>query len=139
MFSAQAPPGIDSWRLRRIGAVADQGARPRQGRSGRSTIHVPYNGSAPAVTDLVAGPTSCMSDKLPSSMPPHIKSRALRTIALAPGQTPRPTQADPASTRAEAVDTQLGRCALEAIPACRTSTMPDAASAKLIEAWWQVI
>ncbi|PRD65371.1 Bug family tripartite tricarboxylate transporter substrate binding protein [Malikia granosa] len=48
-------------------------------------VHVPYKGSAPAVADLLAGQTNCMFDNLPSSMP-HIKSGALRAIAVTSGQ-----------------------------------------------------
>ncbi|HMX09734.1 MAG TPA: tripartite tricarboxylate transporter substrate binding protein [Burkholderiaceae bacterium] len=43
--------------------------------------HVPYRGSAPAVTDLIGGQTSMMFDNLPSAMP-HIKSGALRALAV---------------------------------------------------------
>jgi tripartite-type tricarboxylate transporter receptor subunit TctC len=43
-------------------------------------IHVPYKGSAPAVTDLLGGQVMMMFDNIPSSMP-HIKSGKLRAIA----------------------------------------------------------
>ena len=43
-------------------------------------VHIPYKGSAPAVTDLLAGQTNMMFDNIPSSLP-HIKSG--RLIALA--------------------------------------------------------
>src|SRR5207245_1110963 len=43
-------------------------------------VHIPYKGSAPAVTDLLAGQTNMMFDNIPSSLP-HIKSGKL--IALA--------------------------------------------------------
>ncbi|HMW22402.1 MAG TPA: tripartite tricarboxylate transporter substrate binding protein [Burkholderiaceae bacterium] len=43
--------------------------------------HVPYRGSAPAVTDLIGGQTAMMFDNLPSAMP-HIKSGALRALAV---------------------------------------------------------
>lgn len=48
-------------------------------------VHVPYKGSAPAITDLLAGQTSCMFDNLPSAMP-HIKSGALRAVAVTSSQ-----------------------------------------------------
>jgi tripartite-type tricarboxylate transporter receptor subunit TctC len=43
-------------------------------------LHIPYKGSAPAVTDLLAGQTNMMFDNIPSSLP-HIKAGKL--IALA--------------------------------------------------------
>ena len=43
-------------------------------------LHIPYKGSAPAVTDLLGGQTHMMFDNIPSSLP-HIKSGKL--IALA--------------------------------------------------------
>jgi tripartite-type tricarboxylate transporter receptor subunit TctC len=43
-------------------------------------VHIPYKGSSPAVTDLLAGQTNMMFDNIPSSLP-HIKSGKLRAIA----------------------------------------------------------
>jgi len=43
-------------------------------------LHIPYKGSAPAVTDLLAGQTNMMFDNIPSSLP-HIKSGRLIAIA----------------------------------------------------------
>ena len=48
--------------------------------TGTDILHIPYKGSAPAVTDLLAGQTSMMFDNIPSALP-HIKSG--RLIALA--------------------------------------------------------
>jgi tripartite-type tricarboxylate transporter receptor subunit TctC len=42
--------------------------------------HIPYRGSAPAVTDLLGGQIGIMFDNIPSSLP-HIKSGKLRAIA----------------------------------------------------------
>jgi tripartite-type tricarboxylate transporter receptor subunit TctC len=48
--------------------------------TGTDILHIPYKGSAPAITDLLAGQTNMMFDNIPSSLP-HIKSG--RLIALA--------------------------------------------------------
>jgi tripartite-type tricarboxylate transporter receptor subunit TctC len=48
--------------------------------TGTDILHIPYKGSAPAITDLLAGQTNMMFDNIPSALP-HIKSGKL--IALA--------------------------------------------------------
>ena len=48
--------------------------------TGTDILHIPYKGSAPAVTDLLAGQTNMMFDNIPSALP-HIKSGKLRALA----------------------------------------------------------
>lgn len=50
-------------------------------KTGLNMLHVPYRGSAPAVTDLLAGQVQSMFDNTPSAMP-HVKSGKLRPIAI---------------------------------------------------------
>ncbi len=48
--------------------------------TGVDMIHIPYKGSGPAVTDLLAGQVMMMFDNIPSSLP-HIKAGRLRALA----------------------------------------------------------
>lgn len=49
--------------------------------TGTNMVHVPYRGSAPMLTDLLAGQVQFAIDNLPSALP-HIKSGALRALAV---------------------------------------------------------
>ena len=49
--------------------------------AGVSMNHIPYKGSAQALTDLIGGQVQLMFDNLPSSMP-HIKAGKLRALAV---------------------------------------------------------
>src|SRR5271169_3807094 len=48
--------------------------------AGVDMIHIPYRGSAPALTDVIGGRVEVMFDTLLSSLP-HIRSGALRPLA----------------------------------------------------------
>ena len=48
--------------------------------TGVDMVHIPYKGSGPAVTDLLAGVTQMMFDNIPSSLP-HIKAGKLHALA----------------------------------------------------------
>lgn len=48
-------------------------------------LHVPYRGSAPAVTDLLGGQVESMFDNTPSSLP-HVQAGNLRAIAITSAQ-----------------------------------------------------
>jgi tripartite-type tricarboxylate transporter receptor subunit TctC len=49
--------------------------------TGVEMLHVPYRGSAPAITDLLSGRVQVMFDNMPSSIS-HIKSGSLRALAV---------------------------------------------------------
>lgn len=50
--------------------------------TGTTWTHVPYKGSAPLITDLIAGQVPVAFDNLPASLP-HIKAGKLRALAVA--------------------------------------------------------
>ncbi len=78
---ARKEPGRLDYASLGNGTAAHLGMEMLKSAAGVEITHVPYKGSAPAVTDLLAGQVQMMVDGLPSALP-HVKAGKLRAIAL---------------------------------------------------------
>ena len=78
---AKREPGKLNYASLGNGTAAHLGMEMLKSAAGVDITHVPYKGSAPAVSDLLAGQVQMMVDGLPSALP-HIKAGKLRAIAL---------------------------------------------------------
>ncbi|MGJ7612676.1 MULTISPECIES: Bug family tripartite tricarboxylate transporter substrate binding protein [unclassified Variovorax] len=81
MALAKKEPGKLNYASLGNGTAAHLGMEMLKSEAGVDITHVPYKGSAPAVSDLLAGQVQMMVDGLPSALP-HIKAGKLRAIAL---------------------------------------------------------
>jgi tripartite-type tricarboxylate transporter receptor subunit TctC len=70
------------------GGAPHMAAELFKSETGASITHVPYNGSGPAVADLVGGRVQMMFDAAPSLIQ-HVKSGKLRVLAAASAQRNR--------------------------------------------------
>jgi tripartite-type tricarboxylate transporter receptor subunit TctC len=81
MALARKEPGKLNYASLGNGTAAHLGMEMLKSEAGVDITHVPYKGSAPAVSDLLAGQVQMMVDGLPSALP-HVKAGKLRAIAL---------------------------------------------------------
>jgi tripartite-type tricarboxylate transporter receptor subunit TctC len=79
-FAADAPDGI-TFASSGSGSSIHLSGEMFKMVSHANMLHVPYKGSAPAVTDLLGGQVQSMFDNTPSSMP-HVQAGRLRAIAI---------------------------------------------------------
>ncbi len=63
------------------GSISHVAAELFKTATGIDTVHVPYRGSAPMLTDLLGGQVQCAFDNLPASVE-HIKAGRLRALAV---------------------------------------------------------
>jgi tripartite-type tricarboxylate transporter receptor subunit TctC len=97
----KANPGKYSFASSGTGATAHLVAEWFNGRAGLQVTHVPYKGSSPALTDVIAGQIAYAIETLAATQP-HIKSGRLKAYgislakgsALAPGIEPLATGAN---------------------------------------------
>ncbi len=78
---AKANPGKISMASAGIGSVPHMAGELFKLMAGVNMLHVPYRGSAPALTDLIAGHVHVMFDAMPASLP-NIRAGALRALAV---------------------------------------------------------
>lgn len=78
---ARSKPGGISFGTGGVGNPNHIAAELLKMESGAPLVHVPYKGSAPAITDLLGGQIDAVFTTLPSVIP-HLKSRRLRAIAV---------------------------------------------------------
>lgn len=78
---ARAQPGKLTYGSAGVGSALHMAAELFKMMSNTDITHVPYKGSAPAVSDLLGGQIHMLFDSLPSSMP-HIRAGRLRAVAI---------------------------------------------------------
>ena len=78
---AKARPGQINYASVGPGSPNHLGMEMLKAMAGIDMLHVPYKGTAPALTDLLAGQVSLMFNSMPSVLP-HVKAGKLRGIAV---------------------------------------------------------
>jgi tripartite-type tricarboxylate transporter receptor subunit TctC len=77
----KANPGKDAYASTGTGGSIHLTVELFKMMTGTDIQHIPYKGSAPALTDLIGGHIQLMFDNMPSSLP-QVKSGALRALAV---------------------------------------------------------
>jgi tripartite-type tricarboxylate transporter receptor subunit TctC len=85
---AKANPGKMTIASYGAGSISHVAAELFKTATGIQTLHVPYRGSAPMLTDLLGGQVQCAFDNLPASVE-HIKTGKLRALAVTTTSRPR--------------------------------------------------
>ncbi len=78
---AKANPGKINWATSGNGTSVHLSGELFKMMTGVQITHIPYKGSAPALTDMIAGTVHVMFDNMPSSLP-HIQTGKLRALAV---------------------------------------------------------
>jgi tripartite-type tricarboxylate transporter receptor subunit TctC len=82
---AKAIPGKINWASSGNGTSVHLSGELFKIMTGVELTHVPYRGSAPALTDMISGTVHVMFDNMPSSLP-HIQAGKLRALAVTTAQ-----------------------------------------------------
>jgi tripartite-type tricarboxylate transporter receptor subunit TctC len=78
---AKANPGKINWASSGNGTSVHLSGELFKIMTGIELTHVPYRGSAPALTDMISGTVHVMFDNMPSSLP-HIQAGKLRALGV---------------------------------------------------------
>jgi tripartite-type tricarboxylate transporter receptor subunit TctC len=87
--AAKAKPGQLSFATWGVGTTAHIPMLDLMARTGTELLHVPYNGSPPAMTDTIAGRTDCMFALL-AACKGHLEGGRLRPLAVPTRTRPAP-------------------------------------------------
>jgi tripartite-type tricarboxylate transporter receptor subunit TctC len=82
---AKANPGKINWASSGNGTSVHLSGELFKVMTGVQLTHVPYRGSAPALTDMISGQVQVMFDNMPSSLS-HIQAGKLRALAVTTAQ-----------------------------------------------------
>jgi len=77
----KANPGKVNWATSGNGTSVHLSGELFKMMTGADITHIPYKGSAPALTDMISGTVHVMFDNMPSSLP-HIQAGKLRALAV---------------------------------------------------------
>jgi tripartite-type tricarboxylate transporter receptor subunit TctC len=119
MAVARSKKGLLSYGSSGTGAMSHLAAELFKAASGAEIVHVPYKGTSPSVTDMIAGQIDMMFADL-AAVAPHAKVGKLRLLATAGSKRSAaapelPTMAE-AGVKGYAVDTWFGIVAPIATP-----------------------
>ncbi|HSF46855.1 MAG TPA: tripartite tricarboxylate transporter substrate binding protein [Burkholderiales bacterium] len=81
LASAKAKPGKLSYASTGTGSSNHLSMEKFKQMAGVDIVHIPYKGSAPALTDLIGGQVDLMFDNIPNVLP-HVKGGKLKAIAV---------------------------------------------------------
>jgi tripartite-type tricarboxylate transporter receptor subunit TctC len=78
---AKSKPGQINYASVGPGSPQHLGMEMLKSMAGIDMLHIPYKGTAPAITDVLAGQVSLMFNSMPSVLP-HVKNKKLKGIAV---------------------------------------------------------
>jgi tripartite-type tricarboxylate transporter receptor subunit TctC len=133
---ARSQAGRVSFGSSGVGASNHLGPELLRSVTGIEMVHVPYRGSGPAITDLIAGRIDVFFDNLPSILP-HIRAGSVRALAAVSdqriGELPEvPTFAEQ-GVPGMAIDSWFGFMAPARTPAPAVAALNEAFNRALAE------